>query len=413
MDSSTLPRLVLAGGRRSDGTPWEVAADPQSGRVVESGPRVARREGDWVEDCTGMLLLPGVAEPHAHLDKALAGPNSPAEDACRGRDLSQAIAAWSEEAAGRDEQDYARRARRALSLLSANGVTLVRAQVGVGAAGGFEALEGVCEAAAAWRKSGLGEVQVVAMMAALDPQRPAQLCSLAREARDRGAALLGGCPYREERPEASTAVVLDVAAELGMGVDLHTDETTDPQVLSVQDLARLAKGHPGLVSASHCVSLGVQPADVAARIAAELAEAEVSVITLPLTNLYLQGRQEVTLKPRGLSALRSLLSAGVVVGAGADNLRDPSCPIGRLDPLETASLLVLAGHLSPLEAFQACSLGARSALGADPPTLEAGSPAEILVVEGSTLAEALSGPPRRMSIHAGRVVARSQSTSSF
>src|SRR4051794_41515560 len=80
-------------------------------------------------------------------------------------------------------------------------------------------------------------------------------------------------------------------------------------------------------------------------------EAGIGIISLPITNLYLQGWDSPVATPRGLTALRALLDAGVRVAAGADNVRDPFNPLGRCDPLETAMLLVTAAHLTPAEAI--------------------------------------------------------------
>ena len=81
---------------------------------------------------------------------------------------------------------------------------------------------------------------------------------------------------------------------------------------------------------------------------------------LPATNLYLQGAGPGHAGCAGLTAVRALIDAGVTVAAGADNVRDPFNPTGRLDPLETASLLITAGHLDPEEALNAVSGAARS-----------------------------------------------------
>ncbi len=188
-------------------------------------------------------------------------------------------------------------------------------------------------------------------------------------------------------------------------VDLHTDETLDAGILGLRDLAaRVAKSgfaHP--VAASHCVSLGVQPADVQRAVAEEVAAAEVSVVTLPQTNLFLQGRDHPVATPRGLAPLRALLAAGVNLAGGADNLQDPFNLVGRADPFETAALLVMAGHLGLAEAYHAVSTASRVALGLAPVAIEPGAPAELLAVRASTLREAIASasrgsrgrPPRR------------------
>src|SRR5439155_16536513 len=112
-------------------------------------------------------------------------------------------------------------------------------------------------------------------------------------------------------------------------------------------------------SAGHCVRLGTLPLDELAEVVAAIAAADIGVISLPITNLYLQGWADPVATPRGLTAVRALLDAGVRVAGGADNVRDPYNPLGRSDALETAMLLVAAGHLSVSEAYHAVSAGAR------------------------------------------------------
>jgi cytosine deaminase len=234
--------------------------------------------------------------------------------------------------------------------------------------------------------------------------------ALLREAIAMGADVVGGCPHLEPEPVAATETLLSIAAELGCPIDLHSDEQLNPAVLYVRDFATqvAASGFPHGAVASHCVSLGVQPPDRQAAVAAELAAAGIAVVTLPQTNLYLQGRAHPTATPRGLTALRALLDAGVTVAGGADNLQDPFNPVGRADPLETAALLVLAGHLSPAEAYHAVSAAARSAMGLPEVTLTPGAPAELVAIPAASLREAIAfAPGPRVVVHRGVVVAPS------
>jgi cytosine deaminase len=134
-------------------------------------------------------------------------------------------------------------------------------------------------------------------------------------------------------------------------------------------------------------------------------EAGVSVVTLPQTNLYLQAREQETAQPRGLTAVGPLLREGVNVAGGGDNLRDPFCPVGRADPLETAALLVMAAHLSPAEAYAAVSDNARRAIGLPPVAIEPGAPAELVAIPATSITEAVAAAPnRRTVIHHGRIV---------
>jgi cytosine deaminase len=156
----------------------------------------------------------------------------------------------------------------------------------------------------------------------------------------------------------------------------------------------------------------MQPADVQREIAEAVAAAGVAIVALPQTNLYLQARGVACSPSRGLTAVRALLDAGAVLAAGADNVRDPFNPLGRSDPLETAALLVMAGHLSPAEAWHCVSAASRRAMGLPPVTLTPGAPAEILAVRGNSLTDALARAGEdRIVVHGGRCVARSVLTS--
>jgi cytosine deaminase len=264
-------------------------------------------------------------------------------------------------------------------------------------------------------------LQIVALVAApTTGAAGAPNAALLREALRLGADLAGGAPHLDPDPPGAMQNCLDAAADAGVGVDLHTDETLDPAALGLEDLAKhvVASGFPHPVTASHCVSLGMQGPDVAARVADAVAEAGISIVTLPQTNLFLQGRAHTRAVPRGLTAVRALLDAGVTVAGGGDNLRDPFNPMGRGDPMETASLLVTAGHLLPEQAYSAVSAGARAAMGlsAVPAAgaLVNGIAADLLAIRAGSLTEAVAAAnPDRTVISAGRIVVRTRVTRSF
>jgi len=111
--------------------------------------------------------------------------------------------------------------------------------------------------------------------------------------------------------------------------------------------------------------------------------------------------------PRGLTAIRALLDAGVTVAGGADNLQDPFNTVGRADPLETAALLVMAGHLSAEAAYDAVSDAPRRALGLPPVRVTPGAPAELLAVRAPSVRAAVADAPAdRLVFARGRLVAR-------
>jgi cytosine deaminase len=402
---TTAPRLLLTGGRAADGSPLDVGIDAPGGVITETAPAIVPAPHDTVVDCSGMVVLTAPAEPHTHLDKALSGLIAPNPAG----DLLGAITAWHARWPHLTHDDLVERATAAVEGMVLHGTTAIRSHADVGTGVDLRAVRALVAVRDEARARGLADLQIVALVAApLTGEDGRDHRRLLEEALDEGVDVAGGVPYRDPDPEACTRLIVDVAARRGVPIDLHTDETLDPTVVEVRHLARMAaeRGLGGSVTASHCVSLGVQPQGVQQEIASELAGAGVAVVALPQTNLYLQARDVRVSPPRGLTAVRSLLDAGATLAAGADNVRDPFCAMGRLDALETAALLVMAAHLTPELAWQCCTTAARRAMGLPDVWVGAGSPAELLVVEGETLTDAMArASDRRIVVHGGRVVA--------
>jgi cytosine deaminase len=338
----------------------------------------------------GYLVMPAFVEPHAHLDKAFLSERVPNPTG----DLMGAIRAME---AARDSitpADTVQRAERAARLLAANGATAIRTHADVAVSNGLASAEALIQVRE--RLRGEVDVQVVALTDwPVTGLGGADNRALLRDAIDLGVDLVGGCPHLDDDPHEANEIFLAHAAAAGLPVDLHTDETLDPSVLALDDLARrvLASGFPHRVTASHCVSLGMQIPARQAEVAERVAAAGIGVVVLPHTNLFLQGRGHAQATPRGLTAVEALRRAGVVVAAGGDNLQDPFNPMGRGDPLETASLMVMAAHLLPEEALAAVSTWGRTLLGLDDH--------DLVAVRAGSVREAIAfGPPDRVVLRA-------------
>ena len=163
-------------------------------------------------------------------------------------------------------------------------------------------------------------------------------------------------------------------------------------------------------TASHCVSLGQQPLDVQSATAERVAEAGISVVVLPHTNLFLQGRGQWPM-PRGLTAITTLRAAGVNVAAGADNLQDPFNPVGRACPFETAGLMVMAAHDLPVQAWKSVSSDAATVMRRRA-ELAPGAPGDLIAVRASTVREAIAfGPSDRIVWRNGQRTSITRTTS--
>lgn len=400
-------RSWATNGRLPDGRVVDIAM--RSGRIEAVPPSGEERAG-LVHDLGGRLLLPPMAEPHAHLDKALTAEQVPNPTG----DLGGAITAWIAAAAAGmfTFDDMVERVGDALDKLLLSGVTAVRSHINCGSGAGIWHLQAAQEAARSY--TGLMDIEFVALThspmvgAGCEPNQQAL-----RDAIDAGVHLIGGCPHLEPDGDGSIAHALTIADDAGLPVDLHTDETLNPQKLTLRALARqvIDRGMEGRVAASHCVSLGVQPVDVQQAVAEEVAAAGIAIVPLPQTNLFLQGRDHPVATPRGLTALAALQAAGVLIAAGADNVQDPFNLVGRSDPLETASLLVMAGHVLPDEAYEMVSNNVRLAMRLDPVRFEAGDPADFVAIDAPSIRGAIADAPfDRQVFHAGRLVAETRTS---
>lgn len=370
--------------------------------VAEVSTKLKALEHEEVFDAKGALLTSALAEPHSHLDKAFLAERVPNPTG----DLMGAITAMESSRGQISLADTIDRAERAVRLMVGNGVTAIRTHADVTEWNTLDSIEALIEVRK--RTRGMVDLQICALLGwPLSGDEGKSNLELGRKAIAMGADILGGCPHLDVDPEGANNALIELAGNLGCGLDLHTDEHTDVNRVSLEHLAEriIATGFTNRVVASHCVSLGVQPESSQARISEKVAEAKIGVVALPHTNLFLQGRDSPTAPPRGLTAIASLRRSGVKVAIGADNLQDPFNPIGRGDPLESAGLAILTAHLLPLDAFAAVSNIARDVMGLVDSGPTVGSRADLMLTPSGSIREAIaSTPERNLVIHKGKIV---------
>ena len=395
--------LLLTNAIVADGSAVDVRIDGELIESVTPAGSIASTSTDAVVDLDGRLLTPAFGEPHAHLDKAFLSERivNPTGD------LMGAILAMR---ANRDLitfDETVERAERAARLMVSNGTTRIRSHADTTTENGLMSVEALAEVRR--RVADICDLQIVALVSwPITGAAGADGRALLREALAVGADLVGGCPHLDTDVHAANETLLGIAAEFGRDIDLHTDETLDPDILGLADLAErvIASGFGPRVTASHCVSLSMQTEVRQQQVAESVATAGIGVVALPHTNLFLQGRELQQAMPRAVTAVAALRAAGVTVCAGADNLQDPFNPVGRGDPLETAGLMIMAAHLLPQAAYESVSVDVVAALTGHRPTLAAGERADLVALRAASPREAIAfAPAERVVVHRGRVVA--------
>lgn len=355
-----------------------------------------------IVDMTGRVVTRSLVEPHAHLDKAFLADRI----ANTSGDLMGAIIGLQRARHSITPADIEERAMRAVQLMSRNGVTAVRTHADTTLDNGLESVISLLNVRSAC--SHFLDLQVAALVEwPLTGRDGANRRALARDAIEAGANVIGGCPHLDPDPRGALEFLLELAIDSGTPLDLHADENMRPDSIDLEIVSDmlLSSGARHPVVASHCVSMSIMNETRARAIAAKAASAGVSVVALPQTNLYLQARGLHTNTPRGITPISILKQEGVNVCAGADNLQDPFNPVGRGDPLETASLLVIASHISPADAFEMVSQSASATIGSRPVSVKPGDVADLVGITSTTLRESVAtATPDRIVVCGGVVV---------
>jgi cytosine/creatinine deaminase len=379
----------------------------RGGKIIQIGSNLAC-PGCQELDVAGMLASPLFIDPHHHLDCAyLIEPTN------QSGTLEEAIKTNARIKAGRRDEDIFEKTCKALGQALQNGTGWIRNHGDIDSVSGLKLLYPVLEAKEKYR--GLVEVQMVAfpqLGLVADPES----YELLREAMRSGADVVGGMPHAEASLEDAARhveLVFQIAEEFDADIDMHVDETDDPnsRTLELVADATTRHGYQGRVTASHCCALAAYPDDYAARVIEKVAAARMNVITNPLVNLYLQGRSDPQPVRRGITRVKELLQAGVNVICGSDDINNIFFPFGRMDMLEVAMVTSLAAHMTRPEeiqlAFDMPRRGAAQALRLEQYGLEEGQPADIVFLAAADALEALRlQPVDRIVFRDGRLVSR-------
>jgi cytosine deaminase len=165
--------------------------------------------------------------------------------------------------------------------------------------------------------------------------------------------ILGCFVYCNERLEERLRDLFDLAEEFDLDLDFHVDEglAAEARGLEVVAALTLERHWNDRVTCGHVCSLSVLSRDEALRTLHLVKQAGIRLVTLPTTNLFLQGSWTETPVPRGITRLREAREAGVPLSVANDNVADPFFPYGTYDLLEAWSLGVQMAHLAPPEAW--------------------------------------------------------------
>ncbi len=377
------------------------------GRIVGIGPAIGGPARSTV-NATGRLVTPPFVDPHFHMDATLS-LGLPRMN--RSGTLLEGIALWGELKPLLTQEAVVERALRYCDLAVSQGLLAIRSHVDV-CDDRLLAVEALLEVKK--RVAPYIDLQLVAFPQDGFYRSPTAERNLLK-ALDMGVDVVGGIPHFERTMSdgaASVRRLCEIAAERGLMIDLHCDESDDPLSRHIETLAAetIRTGLQGRVVGSHLTSMHSMDNYYVSKLIPLMREAGIHAVANPLINITLQGRHDTYPKRRGMTRVPELLKAGVNVAFGHDCVMDPWYSMGSGDMLEVASMAVHVGQMTALDAidaaFHCVTDRAARAIGLEDYGLEVGKAANLVVLQARDTVEAIRLKPTRLSVvRNGKVIA--------
>jgi cytosine/creatinine deaminase len=341
---------------------------------------------------SGRIVLPLFVDVHTHLDKGhiWRRKRNPVGD------FPSALAATVEDrSANWNAADVAARMEFSLRCAYAHGTTAIRTHIDSVGPQTRISWPVVAEARERWR--GRIDLQASPLFTLDQMANPSHMTDIEAMLDGYGTGILGAAIRMEPDLRDGLGALFELAERKGWELDFHVDESSDPAARSLKVIADVAIerrfGRPILVG--HCCSLALQEDDERQRTIDAVARAGLSVVSLPMCNMFLQDRQTGrTPRWRGVTALHELKRAGLNVMIASDNTRDPFYAYGDMDMMEVWREGVRILHLDyPFADWaEVVSAAPAKAMGLDLDLLRPGGPANMILTRARDFTELLARP---------------------
>ena len=379
------------------------------GRIAALGPSLAAPADAEIIDAGGWLLSPPFVDAHFHMDSTLSygRPRVNASGT-----LLEGIALWGELKPLLAEEALVERALQYCDWAVARGLLAIRSHVDVCDPRllAARALLDVKRRVAPYL-----DLQLVAFPQDGVLRAPGALDNLKR-ALDLGVDVVGGIPHFERTMDEgaqSVKLLCELAAQRGLRVDMHCDESDDPMSRHIESLALHTQrlGLHGRVTGSHLTSMHSMDNYYVSKLIPLIAEAGVHAVANPLINITLQGRHDTYPKRRGMTRVPELMAAGVNVGFGHDCVMDPWYALGSGDMLEVAAMGLHVAQMTSVagqrQCFDAVTVNGARILGLEGYGLDVGCRADCVLLQARSPQEAVRLRAQRLwVVRAGTVVSR-------
>jgi cytosine deaminase len=379
----------------------------ENGAIVEVGPRIEAQATRQI-DASGRLATPPFVDSHFHIDSTLTYGQPRVNESGT---LLEGIELWGELKPHLTDENIKARAEALCHWAIARGTLAIRSHVDV-SDDSLLAVHALLEVREEIKP--YIDLQLVAFPQDGYFRYPPSAANLKR-ALDRGIDVVGGIPHFERTMAdgaASVKALCELAAERGLRVDMHCDESDDPLSRHIEMLTYQTQrlGLHGRVTGSHLTSMHSMDNYYVSKLIPLMLEAQIHVVANPLINITLQGRHDTYPKRRGMTRVKELMEAGVNVAFGQDALMDPWYSFGSHDMLEVAHMGLHVAQMTGVDQmrriFEAVTYNGAKVLGLEGYGLEPGCHADVVILQARDLREALRLKPARLFvIRRGKVIA--------
>ncbi|HXZ10317.1 MAG TPA: amidohydrolase family protein [Paraburkholderia sp.] len=380
----------------------------EGGRIVAVESKLAANAAEEI-DAAGSLVTPPFVDPHFHMDATLSYglPRVNASGT-----LLEGIALWGELKPHLTQEALIERALQYCDWAVARGLLAIRTHVDV-CDPRLLAVEALLEVKR--RVAPYLDLQLVAFPQDGVLRSPGAFDNLKR-AIALGVDVVGGIPHFERTMAdgaESVRLLCEFAAEKGLRVDMHCDESDDPMSRHIETLTAQTHrlGLHGRVAGSHLTSMHSMDNYYVSKLLPLMREAGVSAIANPLINITLQGRSDTYPKRRGMTRVPEMLAAGINIAFGHDCVMDPWYSLGSGDMLEVAHMGLhvaqMTGQAGMRACFDAVTVNAARILGLEGYGLTPGCEANLVLLDARDPLEAIRLRASRLAvIRRGKVVSR-------
>ncbi len=381
-----LRRATIAGAEESG--PRDIGI--KDGRIAAIEPTLESNVRSI--DVAGKLVSPGFVESHIHLDKSFIHDRSELVEGTLQEAFDDVIR---QKTIAFSPEDVHARAERTLKKCLLNGTTHMRTQLEVDPFVGLRSLEGILPLIEAYKWAIDIEICVFPEEGLFN--RPGTE-DLMIEALKRGCRVIGANPSADSDPTGQIDWVFDTAREFDVDIDMHLDADENPADMLSGYVCELTEkfGYGGRVTLAHLIKATAVPEDRFNEIARRLAGAGVAVTVLPITDLYISGRDMDHNVIRGVLPAHKMLRQGVNCALSTNNVVNPITPFGHCSLLHLATVYANICHVwraeDLAECFEMVTRRAAKNLRRDDYGIEVGNPADLVVLDCADRVDAVCQP---------------------